>query len=79
MSDDEIRRLLGDDPADIVVCGGSHVPFDRTVMEVRVIGIGSVGEAPGDIPHADATFIEIAGPTGAAVTTVDQLTVPLSS
>lgn len=60
MTDDEIRRLLGDDPADIVVCGGSHVPFDRTVMDVRIVGVGSVGEAPGDIPHADATFIDLA-------------------
>lgn len=63
MSDDEIRRLLGDDPADVVVCGGSHVPFDRTVMEVRIVGVGSVGEAPGDVPHADATFIDVAGAT----------------
>lgn len=46
MSDQEILTLIGDDPADIVVCGGSHVPFDRTVAEVRVINVGSVGEAP---------------------------------
>ena len=83
MTDDEIRRLLGDDPADIVVCGGSHVPFDRTVMGVRIVGVGSVGDAPGDIPHADATFIDIAeravpGLDGAEDVTVSQISVPLS-
>ena len=63
MSDAEISALLGDDPADIVVCGGSHVAFDRVVGGVRVISVGSVGEAPrGQAPfaHADATIIEIA-------------------
>jgi predicted phosphodiesterase len=83
MSDEEILALLGDDPADIVVCGGSHVPFDRTVADVRIINVGSVGEAPsGD--HADATFLEIhAGqldPGGLRVRgslLVEQLAVPL--
>lgn len=74
MTDDEVRRLLGDDPADIVVCGASHVPFDRTVMDVRVIGVGSVGQAPGEEPFAHATFIEIS-PEGVA--SVDQIDVPL--
>jgi predicted phosphodiesterase len=58
MSDDELRALVGDDPADIVVCGGSHVPFDRMVMGVRIVNVGSVGEAcaPG---HGEATLIVI--------------------
>lgn len=76
MSDDEIRRLLGDDPADIIICGGSHVPFDRTVMEVRIINVGSVGEAPGDEPHAHATFIEV---SSNGELTVDQIYIPLAS
>jgi predicted phosphodiesterase len=46
MSDEEINALLGDDPADVVVCGMSHVPFDRMIGDVRVINVGSVGEAP---------------------------------
>jgi predicted phosphodiesterase len=65
MSDEEISALLGDDPADVVICGGSHVPFDRTVSGVRVINVGSVGEAPSGAHigglHADATLIEIRG------------------
>jgi len=71
MTDDEVRRLLGVDPADIVVCGGTHVAFDRTVMGVRIVNVGSVGEAPGGISasgggdHAHATFIDIRTPSAA--------------
>jgi predicted phosphodiesterase len=78
MSDEEISALLGDDPADVVVCGGSHVPFDRMVAGVRVINVGSVGEAPagqGAFSHADATLIEIGGP--ASEVRVEQFVVPL--
>jgi predicted phosphodiesterase len=46
MSDEEINAIIGDDPADVIVCGASHVPFDRRVGGVRIINVGSVGEAP---------------------------------
>jgi predicted phosphodiesterase len=58
MTDDEVNALLGDDAADVVVCGASHLPFDRIVGGVRVINVGSVGEAPGDARVAHATWIE---------------------
>lgn len=81
MTDQEISALMGDDPADIVVCGGSHVPFERALGEgdgVRIINVGSVGEALSGLPgspttHADATFIEITE----EITVVEQFTVPL--
>jgi hypothetical protein len=74
MSDDEVDALLGDDPADVVVCGMSHVPFDRMVMDVRIINVGSVGEAPGTSHRfAHATWIESL-PSGI---TVEQIAVPL--
>ena len=47
MTDDELLALLGDEPGDLIVCGGSHVPFDRAVADVRIVNVGSVGEAPG--------------------------------
>jgi predicted phosphodiesterase len=76
MSDDEIRALLGDDPADLVVCGASHVPFDRLVAGVRIVNVGSVGESPGSGPRfAHATWIE-STPAGI---TVDPIVVPLDS
>lgn len=47
MTDDEVLALLKDEPGDIIVCGGSHVPFDRSVADVRIVNVGSVGDAPG--------------------------------
>ena len=60
MSDEELLALVKDDPADIIVCGMTHVPFDRTVSGVRILNVGSVGEAPDDEPgrFAHATMIE---------------------
>ena len=72
MSDDEILALLGDEPGDLIICGGSHVPFDRSVADVRIINVGSVGEAPGG-GVAHATIVTTAQ-TGIAV---QQLVVPL--
>lgn len=46
MDDEEVSALLGDDPADVVVCGGGHVPFAREIEPTRIIAVGSVGEAP---------------------------------
>jgi predicted phosphodiesterase len=46
MDDDEVLALMGDEPADLVVCGGSHVPFERMAEPTRIIAVGSVGEAP---------------------------------
>ncbi len=76
MTDEEINALIGDDPADVVVCGASHVPFDRMVGEVRIINVGSVGEAPGSAHQrvAHATWIE-STPRGIAV---ESIAVPLS-
>ena len=76
MSDEEINALLGDDPADVVVCGMSHVPFERTVGGVRIVNVGSVGEAPGAGPRvAHATWIE-STPRGVFV---EQIAVPLEA
>ncbi len=47
MSDEEMIALIGDDPADLIVCGGSHVAFERRIDDVYIVGVGSVGEAPG--------------------------------
>lgn len=47
LSDDEILDLLDDDPADIIVCGATHVPFQRAVGDYHVVNVGSVGAAPG--------------------------------
>ncbi|MFO0661072.1 MAG: metallophosphoesterase family protein [Polyangiaceae bacterium] len=72
MSDEELMALIGDDPADIVVCGGTHVPFDRTVSGVRILNVGSVGEAPGG-KFAHATILDVTS----TETTVEQIAIPL--
>lgn len=52
LSDDEILALLDDDPADIIVCGSTHVPFQRAVTEYHIVNVGSVGAAPeGQVAH----------------------------
>jgi predicted phosphodiesterase len=47
MTDEELGALIGTDPCDLVICGGDHVPFQRQLDELRIVGVGSVGEAPG--------------------------------
>jgi len=76
MDDDEMNALIGDDPADVVVCGMSHVPFERQLDGVRVINVGSIGEAPtgGGERVAHATWIE----TSAAGVMVEPIVVPLN-
>ena len=73
MTDAEIMALVGDDPADLIVCGGSHVPFDRQVGDVRIVNVGSVGEAPGG-GYAHGTFLE----TTSTDVIVEQFAVPLA-
>lgn len=57
MDDDELARLLGNDPADLVVCGASHVPFLRQLGDVQVVSVGSVGESPAE-GYAHGTIID---------------------
>lgn len=59
MSDDEMRGLLGDEYAELIVCGGSHEAFDRVLEDVRIVNVGSIGEAPGG-GYATACIIETA-------------------
>ena len=41
--DERVRRLIGDVEQELVVCGHTHMQFDRTVYGVRVVNAGSVG------------------------------------
>lgn len=58
MTDEALLSLLGEDDARLVVCGASHVPFDREVQGTRIVNVGSVGQA---FPNAcaEAAFIEV--------------------
>jgi len=41
--DDRLRTIVTGIDADIVVCGHTHMQFDRTIDNIRVINAGSVG------------------------------------
>lgn len=64
LDDEEVDALIGDDPADIVICGASHVPFDRFVGEVRVVNVGAVGASPeGRVAHYTVIVPRLDGAT----------------
>ena len=66
LDDDELLALIGDDPADIVICGASHIAFQRQLEQVRIVSVGSVGQSPeGSVAHfailtprPDGTMVE---------------------
>lgn len=63
LDDDELLAMLGDESARLVVCGSSHVPFERTVDDVKIVGVGSVGESPeGGIAHFTLIRPTVDGP-----------------
>jgi len=59
MSDEELGAMLGNELVELVVCGASHAPFDRVLGDVRIVNVGSVGEAPGG-GYATGYIIETA-------------------
>lgn len=62
MDEEELRVMLDDDPADVIVCGGTHVPFQRLVDEVQIINVGSVGHAPeGRYAHYTIVYPDMTG------------------
>lgn len=63
LSEEELRERLADDPADVVVCGSTHVPFLWDVGPHRVINVGSVGAAPeGRVAHFGLLRPAMSGP-----------------
>lgn len=41
--DERVRELIGTIDQPVVVCGHTHMQFDRTVDETRIVNAGSVG------------------------------------
>ena len=69
MTDEELEDLLADEQGHLIVCGGSHVPFQRDIDGVRIISVGSVGEAPGG-GYASATIVDT-HPVGVTISQFD--------
>ena len=57
LEDQELLALLGEEAPDIIVCGGSHVAFQRMIDDYHFINVGSVGESP-DGRHAFGAILE---------------------
>jgi diadenosine tetraphosphatase ApaH/serine/threonine PP2A family protein phosphatase len=56
--EERLRELLAGVDADVVVCGHTHMPFERAVGSVRVVNPGSVG-----MPYGNAgAFWALLGP-----------------
>lgn len=53
MEEEELDALLGNDDAQVIICGASHVPFHRQIGGRQIVSVGSVGESPTpDIAYA---------------------------
>jgi predicted phosphodiesterase len=64
LDDEGVRGLLADDPADIVVCGATHVPYTRMIDDIELINVGSVGSAPGGgVAHYTLVYPKLGGAT----------------
>jgi predicted phosphodiesterase len=62
LDEEELSALLDDDPADIVICGATHVPFERVLDDIQVVNVGSVGQAPeGRVAHFTLVYPKVNG------------------
>src|ERR1035437_4518005 len=59
-------RIAADADADVIVCGHTHRPYDKTVAGTRFINDGSAGQPKDDDPRACWAFVETS-PTGLTV------------
>jgi predicted phosphodiesterase len=71
MTDDEMDSLIGDDPADVIVCGMSHTPFHRVIGDVQIINVGSIGEAPDGLSEAPSYSLTSPRPLVAHATWIE--------
>ncbi len=63
LDDEEVGALVGDDPADVIICGSGHVPFVRSIEEVTIVAVGSVGASPeGRLAHYTLMMPTAQGP-----------------
>ena len=83
--EEDVVHELGEVTADVVVCGHTHVQYDRRVGSVRLVNAGSVGmpyEGSGDARWAllvdgDLELVTTAYDTEAALARLEQAGFPL--
>jgi predicted phosphodiesterase len=59
--DEDVTRELGDVAADVVVCGHTHVQYDRRVGRTRLVNAGSVGMPYEGSPDARWAILDPGG------------------
>jgi len=83
--EEDVARALGDVAAEVVVCGHTHVQYDRRVGDARLVNAGSVGmpyEGSGDarwalLADGDVELVTTAYDTEAALARLEQPGFPL--
>lgn len=58
---EDVTRELGDVAADVVVCGHTHVQYDRRVGRIRLVNAGSVGMPYEGSPDARWALLDDGG------------------
>jgi len=56
--DSSFARIAADADADVIVCGHTHRPYDKTVAGTRFINVGSAGKPKDGDPRACWALIE---------------------
>lgn len=54
-----LARMLDDLEADIVLCGHTHLPYQRRIGNIELINVGTAGRPKGGDPRVGYTLIEI--------------------
>lgn len=54
-----LARMLEGLEADVVLCGHTHLPYQRTIGNIELINVGSTGRPKDGDPRAGYTLIEI--------------------
>jgi putative phosphoesterase len=54
-----LRTKLGDETPDLLISGHSHLPFTRTVADIRVVNCGSAGKPIDGDPRGSMALVEV--------------------
>ncbi len=57
--DDALAVMLGYTPYNLLLCGHTHIPLDRTIAQRRVVNVGSVGLPFNGDPRASYALIKL--------------------
>lgn len=59
-SENELRKMIGEIDADLLLVGHTHMPFERQVNDLRIVNVGSVGQPRDGDPRASCVLLDTA-------------------